>query len=102
MLHVMLSVIMLSVVILRVIALPGIADSVVHHNNTQNKSLQVVLRTTIKKSCSADLEMLSAAFDMLSVIMLGVVVLRVMALPEIADSVVQNKSYTGGANKDSL
>jgi hypothetical protein len=35
-LHVTLSVIMLSVVKLRVIALPGITDSVVHHNNTRN------------------------------------------------------------------
>jgi hypothetical protein len=40
-LHVTLSVIMLSVVMLRVIALPGIADSAVHHNNTQNKSYKV-------------------------------------------------------------
>ncbi len=48
--------------------------------------------------------MLSAAIlhVTLSVLMPGVVVLRVMALPGIADSVVQNKSYTGGANKDSL
>ncbi len=68
-----------------------------------------MLRKNIKKSCSVDLEVLSAAILHVtqSVIMLSVVILRVIALPGIADSLVhhsntQNKSYTGGAKKDSL
>jgi len=61
----------------------------------------------IKKSCSADLEVLSVAIlhVTLSVIMLSVVMLRVLALSGIADSVVyhnstQNKSYKVGAKKE--
>ncbi len=52
------------------------------------KVIQVVLTKILYKSCSADLEVLSAAILHVtqSVIMLGVIVLRVMALLRITDS----------------
>jgi hypothetical protein len=48
-LHVMQSVIMVGVVVLSVMALLGIADSIVQHNDTRNKSYKVSAKKNYSK-----------------------------------------------------